>query len=145
MTRINVRYNASQATLRKVEQTRRALDTYRDKQFDEINYCFDELINILNARRDFLLQQVNDMVSKLKIEFQVDFEFAEKKREEEGEILQKVRDLQNFVFSVQEKENKRVMVKWRDLIKRELDFEVVDRSWENHRFYINQGFRFPDD
>lgn len=62
------------------------------------------------------------MVSKLKTEFQVDHEFAVKKREEEGEVLQKVRDLQNFVFSVQEKENKRVMVKWRDLIKRELDF-----------------------
>lgn len=77
------------------------------------------------------------MVSKLKIEFQVDHEFAVKKREEEGEVLQKVRDLQNFVFAVQEKENKRVMVKWRNLMKLELDFQVVDQSWENHRFYIN--------
>ena len=54
LTKINLRYNTSQATLRKVTQTKNALDIYKDKQTDDIDYSFDEVIKVLNARREFL-------------------------------------------------------------------------------------------
>jgi hypothetical protein len=122
LTRVNVRYNHSQATIRKVLNTIRGLDVYRDKQVDDINFCFDELITILNARRDFLIGQVSDMITKLKVELRVDEEFAVRKRDEEATVLERVRDLQNFVFAVTEKEDKRVMVKWKDLDEKEKEF-----------------------
>ena len=112
MTSLNARYNMSNATLRKVANTVQALDLYRYKQIDEINYSFDEIIKVLNARRELLIHQVSELVNKLKLELRVDTEMGEKKRDQEGEILQKVRDLQEFVFAVEEKEHKRAMAKW---------------------------------
>ena len=77
----------SNATLRKVTNTVQALDLYRDKQIDEINYSFDEIIKVLNARRELLVHQVSELVNKLKLELRVDTEMGEKKRDQEGEIL----------------------------------------------------------
>lgn len=113
LTTVNVRYNLSQSTLRKVKKTINGLDLYKDKQIDDINYNFDEVIRVLNARRHLLVSQVSELVNRLKIELRVDEEIATKKRNEEAEVLAKVRDLQNFVFAVPEKEHKRTMAKWK--------------------------------
>ena len=49
------------------------------------------------------------------------------------------------MFAVPEKEDKRVMVKYKALNQCENDFEVVDKAWEHQRFFIHKGFKFPDD
>lgn len=77
-----------------------------------------------------LIDQVTDLVNKLKIELDVDTKVAEKKRDEEGEVLKNIRNLQNFVFAVSEKINKRVMCKWKRLGELDLDFDAVDAAWE---------------
>ena len=93
LTSANVRYNLSQSTLRKVKQTIDGLDLYRDKQIDDINYNFDEVIRVLNARRELLTAQVVELVNRLKVELRVDQEIATQKRDAEAEVLAKVRDL----------------------------------------------------
>ena len=118
---------------------------YKDKQIDDINYNFDEVIRVLNARRQLLISQVNELVNKLKLELRVDEEIATKKRDEEAVVLAKVRDLQNFVFAVQEKEHKRVMTKWKELGDLEREFDKVDQAWAEQQFFIYKKFRFPDD
>ena len=130
LTKINVRYNASNAVIRKVVNTQHGLDIYKDKQIDEINFSFDEIIKILDARRQLLIDQVTDLVTMLKSELDVDAKVAEKKRDEEGEVLKNIRNLQNFIFAVQEKINKRVMCKWKRLGELDRDFDYVDAAWE---------------
>ena len=56
---------------------------------------------------------------------------AEKKRNAEGEILKKVRQLQEFVFAVEVKEHKRSMVKWKQLMEYDRDFDKVDFAWKD--------------
>ena len=129
LTKINMRYNTTQATLRKVKQVVDALDLYRDKQLDDINYSFDEVIKTLNARRTFLSNQVSDLVNKLKSELRVDEEFATRKRDAEGAVLTKIRNIQDFVFAVEEKVHKRVLVTWNQLGEQEKEFDLVDGAW----------------
>ena len=113
-----------------------ALDLYREKQVDDIDFNFDAVIETLNARRALLISQVTDEVTKLKLDLRVDTEMAEQKRDAEGEILKKVRELHAFVFAVEAKEAKRAMVKWRHLTEYERDFDKVDAAWRDQRFFI---------
>lgn len=131
LTQLNVRFNISNATLRKVESTVQALELYREKQVDDINYNFDAIVDTLNARRDLLIGQVTEMVNKLKLDLRVDTEMAEKKRDAEGEILKKVRELQEFIFAVEAKEHKRAMVKWKHMTEYERDFDKIDFAWRD--------------
>ena len=74
----------------------------------------------------------------------VDRSLIKQKREEEQEILKSIVRLNNFVFAVTAKEDKRVMAKWKNLCQLERDFETVDARWADQKFYIYAGFRFPE-
>ena len=37
------------------------------------------------------------------------------------------------------------MVKWKNLCEFEKDFDRVDFGWREHRFYVNDKFKFPDE
>jgi hypothetical protein len=56
-----------------------------------------------------------------------------------------VRSLQNFVFAVEAKVHKRVLVKWRELVGLERKFDSIDAAWHNKQFFVYKGFRFPDE
>lgn len=70
---------------------------------------------------------------------------AEKKRDDEAEILQGVRDLHDFAFAVPEKIDKRCCLKWKDLCEFEADFDKIYAAWKEHRFYVNTKFKFPSE
>lgn len=55
ITGINLRHNLSLSTTKKLTGTLEGLDMYRDIQIDEINYSFDEIIQVLNDRREMLI------------------------------------------------------------------------------------------
>ena len=74
----------------------------------------------------------------------VDRHLIKEKKDQEEEILNKVRHLNNFVFAVPNKEHKRVMAKWSKLCTLEREFEKIDEKWANQQFYIYKGFKFPE-
>ena len=63
------------------------------KQIEDINYNFDEVIKVLNARREIMLTQVRGLVEKLRESLADDITQAEIKRDEEGDLLNKIRSL----------------------------------------------------
>ena len=54
-TIVNLRYNLTKSTERKLDGAVDGLNMYRDIQCDEINYTFNEIIKTLNKRREFLI------------------------------------------------------------------------------------------
>ena len=53
-TVVNLRHNLTLATERKLNKTVEGLQIYQDVQMEEIDYCFDKIIDTLNQRRAVL-------------------------------------------------------------------------------------------
>ena len=60
-TLVNLRHNLTLATDRKLNKTVEGLDMYKDIQIEDIDYAFDTLIDTLNARREVLKKQVEQV------------------------------------------------------------------------------------
>ena len=145
MSKLNVRFNASSHTLRKVNQTKEGLSLYLEKQMIDIKHNFEQVINVLEGRKELLLAQVKSMVDALNVELEEDRQKAEIKKAAEGELMTKVRQLQGFVFAVEKKEHKRCMVKYKDVCEYEREFDRIDNAWTGHEFFVFARFRYPDD
>lgn len=63
---MNLRHNMTLATERKLNGAMEGLDLYGEIQKDEIVYSFNEVIKVLNKRKDFLISQVDDVVGQMK-------------------------------------------------------------------------------
>lgn len=61
-------FNISNATLRKINSSIEALNEYKKQQTDEINFAFNEIIISMNARREYLLKQLDELVKSLQAE-----------------------------------------------------------------------------
>lgn len=129
LTTLTLRHNLTMATNRKLEGALEGLDLYGDIQKDEINYSFNELVKALTRRRDFLVSQVDDVVTQMKKNLHIDHGLITKKVEAEKALIAKVRHLNDFCFAVAEKVNKRVMCKWKPLCELERAFERLDKQW----------------
>jgi hypothetical protein len=70
LSKLNVRFNASSHTLRKVNQTNEGLSLYLEKQMIDIKHNFEQVINVLEGRKELLLAQVKSMVDALKVELE---------------------------------------------------------------------------
>jgi len=81
----------------------------------------------------------------MKKQLNVDYTLITKKKEEESDILAKIRKLNEYCSTVREKEDKRSMNKWKPLSDLEREFEKVDQKWEHTKYFIYQDFKFPDD